>query len=220
MSFGMEVTHDIAQEMAGVDLADPRRTQRAVALVQRLAKRPQGTLLSAMQGRAELAAAYRFLHNEAVTASALLQAHIEAGLCRLHGRERVLCLVDSCFISYSHRGAVEGLGPPVAPHRQRLLRASDPRREHPRAGPRHAALAQLGTRAQKRQTHPRSCRQCRVGPGKQPAPGEEPVRWILLTNLPVDTLEQAVEKVRWYQLRWRIEMFFDALKNICRIEEA
>jgi hypothetical protein len=107
----MEITHDIAQEMAGVELADPRRTKRAVALVQRLAKRPQGTLLPAMQGRAELAAAYRFLHNESVTPSALLQTHIEAGLSRMQGRERVLCLVDSCFISYSHRGAVEGLGP-------------------------------------------------------------------------------------------------------------
>jgi hypothetical protein len=42
----------------------------------------------------------------------------------------------------------------------------------------------------------------------------------LLTNLPVTTLEQAAQIVDWYRLRWRIEMLFDALKNVCGIEQA
>lgn len=55
---------------------------------------------------------------------------------------------------------------------------------------------------------------------EHPPAGEEPVQWILLTNLPVHTLEQATQLVDWYRLRWRIEMLFDALKNICGIEQA
>ena len=50
--------------------------------------------------------------------------------------------------------------------------------------------------------------------------GQEAVHWILLTNLPVHTLAQAVEIIDNYRLRWRIEMLFDALKNTCHIEES
>lgn len=50
--------------------------------------------------------------------------------------------------------------------------------------------------------------------------GQEPVHWILLTNLPVHTLTQALEVIDCYRLRWRIEMLFDALKNTCHIEDS
>ncbi len=43
---------------------------------------------------------------------------------------------------------------------------------------------------------------------QNPPEGEKPIEWMLLTNIPVTTLEEASEKVRWYCLRWRIEMFF------------
>lgn len=33
----------------------------------------------------------------------------------------------------------------------------------------------------------------------------EPIRWKLLTDLPVDDLAAAVEKLNWYALRWKIE---------------
>jgi hypothetical protein len=46
-----------------------------------------------------------------------------------------------------------------------------------------------------------------------PPPGCEPVLWRLLTTLPVETAEQAVEVVRLYRLRWRIEEVFRALKK-------
>ena len=53
----------------------------------------------------------------------------------------------------------------------------------------------------------------------QPPAGEEPVEWLLLTNLPVDTPEQALEKLQWYLCRWQIEVFFRILKSGCRIEK-
>jgi hypothetical protein len=46
-----------------------------------------------------------------------------------------------------------------------------------------------------------------------PPPGCEPVLWRLLTTLPVETAEQAVEVVRLYRLRWRIEEVFRTLKK-------
>ncbi len=53
----------------------------------------------------------------------------------------------------------------------------------------------------------------------RPPKGEEPVTWVLLTNLPVSTAEQAVEKIRWYLCRWQIEIYFRILKSGCKIEK-
>ena len=52
----------------------------------------------------------------------------------------------------------------------------------------------------------------------QPPEGEDPVEWMLLTNRPVTTLKEARERVRWYSLRWRIEMYFKVLKSGFRVE--
>jgi hypothetical protein len=48
---------------------------------------------------------------------------------------------------------------------------------------------------------------------------KEPLEWMLLTTLPVDTFEQAVEKLQWYAKRWTIEVMHRILKSGCRIEE-
>lgn len=58
-----------------------------------------------------------------------------------------------------------------------------------------------------------------------PPDDADAVEWLLLTNLPVTTFEEACEIVRWYSLRWRIEMFFKVLKSgfrveACRLERA
>ena len=46
------------------------------------------------------------------------------------------------------------------------------------------------------------------------------VEWKLLTNLPVRSLRAAIEKLDWYALRWRIEMYFKVLKSGCQAEES
>lgn len=51
-----------------------------------------------------------------------------------------------------------------------------------------------------------------------PPDGEDPIEWMLLTNLPVRSFDEAYEKVRWYCLRWRIEMYFKVLKSGFRVE--
>jgi hypothetical protein len=48
--------------------------------------------------------------------------------------------------------------------------------------------------------------------------GMTPVEWLLLTNVPVKNLTDALERIRWYCLRWQIEIHFKILKSGCRIE--
>jgi len=48
---------------------------------------------------------------------------------------------------------------------------------------------------------------------------EEPLQWLLLTTLVVETFEQAVEKLDWYVGRWGIEVYHRTLKSGCKIEE-
>lgn len=52
-----------------------------------------------------------------------------------------------------------------------------------------------------------------------PPEGRAPIIWKLITNLPVTTHADAVHKLEWYALRWKIETFFRTLKTGCRIEE-
>jgi hypothetical protein len=47
-----------------------------------------------------------------------------------------------------------------------------------------------------------------------------PVDWKLVTDLPVTSNQLAVEKLRWYALRWKIELFHKILKSGCKAEEA
>ena len=53
----------------------------------------------------------------------------------------------------------------------------------------------------------------------QPPPSSEPVCWMLLTTCPVDSFQAACEKLRWYSLRWNIEVFHRTLKSGCQIEQ-
>ena len=51
-----------------------------------------------------------------------------------------------------------------------------------------------------------------------PPEGEEPVEWILLTSLPIDTIEQVHMVIQYYTVRWMVEVFFRTLKSGCRVE--
>lgn len=56
---------------------------------------------------------------------------------------------------------------------------------------------------------------CEAAPPKN----EEPVEWMLLTDLNISNFDEACEKVRWYCLRWRIEMYFKVLKSGFKVED-
>jgi len=51
-----------------------------------------------------------------------------------------------------------------------------------------------------------------------PPEGYEAVEWMLLTSMPIDGMEQALEYLSWYARRWTIETWHRVLKSGCRIE--
>ena len=50
--------------------------------------------------------------------------------------------------------------------------------------------------------------------------GEEPVRWVLLTSLPIDTASAAWEGVETYRCRWLIEELHKAMKTGLGVEKS
>jgi hypothetical protein len=50
--------------------------------------------------------------------------------------------------------------------------------------------------------------------------GRKPIEWKLITDLPVRGRADAIEKISWYAMRWKIEMFHKILKSGCRAEES
>jgi hypothetical protein len=50
--------------------------------------------------------------------------------------------------------------------------------------------------------------------------GRPKIHWKLLTDLPVDCPQQAIEKLKWYAMRWKIETFHKILKSGCKAEES
>ena len=57
----------------------------------------------------------------------------------------------------------------------------------------------------------------RAGAQINPPSGEEPIEWLLLTNLPIDDVEGAAGHSVLLR-RWMIEVFFRVLKSGCRVE--
>lgn len=53
---------------------------------------------------------------------------------------------------------------------------------------------------------------------RNPPKNEEALEWLLITNLSINNFDSAIEKVRWYCLRWRIEVFHKILKSGFSIE--
>jgi hypothetical protein len=46
------------------------------------------------------------------------------------------------------------------------------------------------------------------------------IEWKLITDLPVGSRTDAIEKLEWYALRWKIEVFHKILKSGCKAEES
>ncbi|CAB3775218.1 IS4 family transposase [Paraburkholderia humisilvae] len=51
-------------------------------------------------------------------------------------------------------------------------------------------------------------------------PGRTGIEWKLLTNLPVRSRAQTIEKLDWYVMRWKIEPFHKILKSGCKAEDS
>ena len=54
----------------------------------------------------------------------------------------------------------------------------------------------------------------------EPPPDVEPIEWLLLTSVPVQSLPEALERIEWYTCRWVIEEYHRCLKTGCQIEKS
>ena len=54
---------------------------------------------------------------------------------------------------------------------------------------------------------------------ENPPRGEKPIEWMLLTNEPVHTLEDALRVIDWYRARWIIEEFHKAMEKGGKVED-
>jgi hypothetical protein len=102
-------------------------------------------------------------------------------------------------------------------------------KKDPRNQPRDARMAEVEVRAKTVTLNP-SAR-----PGRSSLPevtvnvvlveeintpeGQTPIQWLLITTLPIDTIEQVQLIVHYYTVRWQIEIYFRTLKSGCRVEE-
>jgi hypothetical protein len=50
--------------------------------------------------------------------------------------------------------------------------------------------------------------------------GRKPIEWKLITDLPVRKRSDAIERINWYAMRWKIEVFHKILKSGCKAEDA
>jgi hypothetical protein len=50
--------------------------------------------------------------------------------------------------------------------------------------------------------------------------GSEGLDWKLITDLPIRSRADAIEKLHWYALRWKIEVFHKIMKSGCKAEES
>ena len=48
----------------------------------------------------------------------------------------------------------------------------------------------------------------------------EPIDWKLLTDLPVGSRTEAIQKLVWYASRWKVETYHKILKSGCKVEES
>ena len=52
----------------------------------------------------------------------------------------------------------------------------------------------------------------------RPPANVEPIEWMLLTSVPIESAEQASERLQWYARRWGIEIWHRVLKGGCKIQ--
>lgn len=48
----------------------------------------------------------------------------------------------------------------------------------------------------------------------------EKIEWKLFTDLPISSKAEAIEKINWYAMRWKIEVFHKILKSGCKAESS
>ena len=94
-----------------VQLGDPRRNRRAVAIAHALATETGASLPRQLHDGAGLQATYRFLHSGQVSYEDLIRPHVEATRQDCREQKEVLLIQDTTEVDYQQHPKTRGLGP-------------------------------------------------------------------------------------------------------------
>lgn len=133
--------------------------------------------------------------------------NVDAGgeLCKLHAHARSLPDLGTMSVSVTARPAKPGVAARAA--RQAVVRVA--------AGP--VTLRVPTSRAGDHGDEPLAVWVVHVKEPDPPA-GEKPLEWVLLTNVPAESFEQAKERAGWYARRPVVEEYHKGQKTGCGIE--
>jgi hypothetical protein len=101
----------VRRELAGVDLGDPRRSQRLVSVLEDFYARPNASVPQACyRSWGRLKGAYRLLNNDDVSMRDILAPHYASTAERMQSEAVVLAVQDTTSLNYSAHPATTGLG--------------------------------------------------------------------------------------------------------------
>jgi hypothetical protein len=109
----MNLSDDALARIASIfrqaELGDPRRSERAARVADKLARNPQLSTPDAMGSEAELEGAYRLMNNKRVTMEALHASHARETARRANEHNLVLAISDTTPCEFAH-AAPEDVG--------------------------------------------------------------------------------------------------------------
>lgn len=108
----------LADEFAGAQLGDARRTERLVKIADSLGRDCQRGFPQALETEAELKAFYRFVNNEGFEAEEVLAPHREATFARAAEQPLVVAVHDTTAVEFDLGSPRKGLGWTTARGRQ------------------------------------------------------------------------------------------------------
>jgi hypothetical protein len=194
----------IEAELGAANLGDARLTARLLEMTGRFYDQPTANIPQACGSAAEAKAAYRFLDNEAVQWNEILKPHFQATPASGPDPRRP-------------RGTNGTSG------RSKRRRAAGGSRATVRSVPCRIGVARHGssswpTGRATSTTCSSSGRSTGMPPICSSGSKADPIEWLLLSTVPVDSKADAFERLDWYARRWAIEVYHRILKSGCRVE--
>jgi len=187
------------------EFGDRRLTKRFVAVMERLLEKPNMSIPAAMNGRAEMEAAYRFCDNSKVSPDAIRAPHVLATHERIRQTDVVVLVQDTTELDLTRpHQQVDGAGP--LDSKSRVGGFYHPLMAFDANG---VPLGEVWKKTWVRETIETNLSRDEKRQKRKDTPIEdkESVRWL-----------EGVRAAREVGLRWQIEVYFKTLKSGCRIE--
>lgn len=201
----------VAEEFDLLDLGDERLNKRAKKLLDCFAQAPERSIPSTHNGWTETKAAYRFMSNKKVSVEKLLGIHREATLKRigLTGSSTIILAQDTSELDYGDQKETEGRGPTNG-------------EEHPgvHIHPLLALTTVKGSPNRGNRTNLQNVKLTAIlATGTKTGKASDKLEWLLLTNGKLNDLKDVLNVIKYYLLRWKIEIYFKVLKSGCQVEK-